>query len=322
MAGDTLQPAGGIDEASRLLVGVVDRAQLGAFVQRPFDRDAEGGGYQAGGAVSITVGHAQGAADVADCRLRPQCAEGDDLGHVVVPVALGGVADHLVTPVVREVEVYVRHLTPLYVEEALKDEAIGERVDVGDVQAVEDKAGGGRPAHAHGNVFAPGELGEVVDDQHVVREAGLPHHVQLVLEAAARLVGDRVEAALQARFAELGQMLVGRAALRQVGVWQVEAAELQLQVAGIGDALGVVHGLRQLGEAGAHLGLGLDVVDGRVHAHPLLVHHRGVGADAEQDVVVGGVLGRDVVAIDGSDEGNAGLAGDRHELLVGRRYLR
>ena len=197
-----------------------------------------------------------------------------------------------------------------------------ERVDVGDLQAVEDQAGGGGAAHAHGDAARPGELGEVVHHQHVVREPRIAHHVQLILEPATRLLGDRIVAPFQAGRGQVREVLVRGEAGGQVGVGQVQAAELQLQVARLRDALGVVHRLRQLGEAGADFGLGLHVVDRRVHAHALLVQHRGVGADAEENVVVRRVVRVNVVAVDGGDEGYAGLTGELDELLVDRRHLR
>ena len=171
--GDALQLLRRVDEAPHLVVEVVGAAHLGALRQGALDRHVQGVGHEPGDAVDLGVGHAEGAPDVADGRLRAHRAEGDDLRDVVVAVLLGDVADHLVAAVVGEVHVDVGHLASLDVEEALEDEAVGQRVDVGDAEAVEDDAGGGAAAHAHGDAAAAGEEGEVADDEHVVGEAGL-----------------------------------------------------------------------------------------------------------------------------------------------------
>ena len=316
VARDAFQPARGVDEALDLLVRLVDRAQLRRFLDRAVDRHIQRRRHQTGDAVRIAVCHAERAPNVPDRGLRAERAEGDDLGDVVVAVLLRRVADHLLAPVVREVHVHVRHLPPLDVEEALEDEVVGERVDVGDAEAVENEAGRRRSAHAHGDRLLMREDGEVVHDEHVVGEAGLAHDVQLVLQALANLFGGAWVASLQAGPGEIRQVLVGCQAGREVNVGQVEPAELQLKIASLRDALRVVDGLWQLGEAGAHLGLRLDVVDRRVHAHPLFVEHGGVRADAEQHVVVGRVVGVDVVAIDGGGQRDVKLAGELDELLV------
>ena len=91
VAGHPLQPAGGVHQALHLLVRLVDRAQVRVLLQRPFDRHAQGGRYQAGDPVGVAVAHAQGAADVADGGLCAQRPEGDDLGDVIGAVLLGGV---------------------------------------------------------------------------------------------------------------------------------------------------------------------------------------------------------------------------------------
>ena len=66
------------------------------------------------------------------------------------PVALDHVADDLVAPVVREVDVHVRHRDPLGVQEALEDEPVADRVHVGDAEAVGDeRARRGAAARPH-----------------------------------------------------------------------------------------------------------------------------------------------------------------------------
>jgi hypothetical protein len=78
---------------------------------------------------------------------------------------------------------------------------------------------------------------------------------------------------------------------------------------------GVVAGLGQVGEQGAHLGRGLEPVLGGHPAAFVLAHEAAVG-DAEQYVVRGvglGVLEIDVV---GGDEGHVLLVGEGHQFAL------
>ncbi len=78
--------------------------------------------HQLGEPVDLAVGHLQHAADVAQHGARLQRAEGDDLRDLVGAVFLLDVADHLVAPVLAEVDVEVRHRHAVGIEEALEEQ--------------------------------------------------------------------------------------------------------------------------------------------------------------------------------------------------------
>ena len=87
------------------------------------------------------VEHAGG---VLDRGLGLEPAEGGDLGDPVGAVLLGDVGDHLAAAVVVEVDVEVGHRRALGVEEALEEQSVLERAQVGDAQGVgRDRAGAG-----------------------------------------------------------------------------------------------------------------------------------------------------------------------------------
>ncbi len=71
---------------------------------------------------------------------------GDDLGDPVGPVLLGDVADDVAATALVEVDVDVGHRGALGVEEPLEDQAVLERVEVGDAKRVRDDGAGCRPA--------------------------------------------------------------------------------------------------------------------------------------------------------------------------------
>ena len=63
-------------------------------------------------------------------------AEGDHLGHPVLTPLVGGVAHHLAATTVVEVDIDVGCRRTLGVEESLEQQAVRDRVDVGDAQRV------------------------------------------------------------------------------------------------------------------------------------------------------------------------------------------
>src|SRR5690606_33456333 len=145
--------------------------------------------------------HAQRLADVAHGRLARQRPEGDDLGHPVVAVLAGDVADDLVAAVVLEVEVDVGHLAPAQDEEALEDELVLEWVEAGDAKGIGAAAADGRAAAgADQDAAVASEAYEDPDDQEVDHEAHLVDDVQLVGQALGPRPVD-LPVALQAALA-------------------------------------------------------------------------------------------------------------------------
>ena len=126
--------------------------------------------------------------------------EGDDLGDVVAAVALGRVADHLVPVAGVEVHVDVGHRDAARVEEALEQEVVLDRVEVGDPERVGHRAARrAAAARAHADVAVAGVLDEVPHDQEVRREPHRLDDLQLVGEALDDPVVERAAPALASR---------------------------------------------------------------------------------------------------------------------------
>ena len=70
--------------------------------------------------------------------------EGDDLRHLVAPVAVGRVADQVVPVTGVEVHVDVGHLPAAGVQESLEQQVVAQRIETGDTQAVRDGTTGRR----------------------------------------------------------------------------------------------------------------------------------------------------------------------------------
>ena len=176
-----------VDQALDLLVGRILLLEKLLALQRLGERHRLGRivGHQLADAVDLAIGHAEHAADVAQHRARLQLAEGDDRGDAVVAVLVAHVADHLVAPVLAEVDVEVRHRHALGIEEALEQQAPAQRIEVGDLERPGDQRARARAAaRPDRNVVVLGPLDEVGDDQEVAGEAHLLDHVELVARAA------------------------------------------------------------------------------------------------------------------------------------------
>ena len=186
---DAFYLPGGIDEVADDGVLMVNGLEFAIFVHGPGQGHGGRVRHQPGHPVHIAVGHAQRPPHIPDGRPCSQRAEGDYLGHVVLAVFLGDIGDDLIAAVVLEIEVDVRHLLALHVEEALEDQLVLQGIDVGDVKRIEYEARGGAPSHAEEDTALLGEGYQVPDDQEVVGEIGLSYHVQLVVQSFHRFGG-------------------------------------------------------------------------------------------------------------------------------------
>jgi hypothetical protein len=177
LAPQPLEAGGGVEHLAGLGVVVAGHPQLG----RELERLGQGAllaqhrrGHGLGQVVAQLVGEPEHPGRVADGLLGLDGGEGDDLGDVVGPVLLGGVADHVAAPALVEVQVDVGHLVAARVEEPLEHQPVGDRVEVGDAQAVGDaRPGGAPPPRADPDAVLAGVAAQVGHDQEVAGEAEL-----------------------------------------------------------------------------------------------------------------------------------------------------
>ena len=255
-------------------------------------------------------------AGVLDGRLGLDRAVGDDLRDPVRAPLLGHVPDHVGAPALVEVDVDVGHGHALGVEEALEDQAVDQRVEVGDAHGVgDDGAGRGAAAGAHGDAVVLRPHDEVGDDQEVGREAHLADDPDLVLGLLAPLLVVAVRVAAVHALPHLGaeQLVLGLEAIRDGEPGhQVDGLEHAGGVDPVGDQqLAVAAALlpQVAGVQAVHLGGGLDVVAGAVEPEPVRVDQGLAGLDAQQHVLRLGVGLAGVVRVVGDDGRDAELPG-------------
>ena len=188
VAVEALERHGEIEQPRHLLVAGADLPELRLLLQRLREgrRMRRVERNQLRNPVDLAVRHAEHPPDVADRGARLKRSEGDDLGHPVGAVLVLDVADHLVPPVLAEIDVEVGHRHPVGVQETLEEEPETQRVEIGDGQRPGDhRTRAGTAARTHRNPLLLGPLDEVGDDQEVARITHLDDGPELELQAFA-----------------------------------------------------------------------------------------------------------------------------------------
>ena len=225
------------------------------------------------------------------------------------------VVDDALAPVHGEVDVHVRHRLAARVEHALEEEVVADRVDVGDLEAVRDeRAGGGAAAGADADAVPLREGDEVPDDEEVVGEAHLADGLQLVLQSFAQSRVDLVVALCEALLAQLDEVVERVAVVGHRVLRQEDAAELDLDVAALGDFERAAQRVVVAGEVERHLLRRLEVEVIGVELPVVRVLQRVAGLDAEERLVRARVVVHEVVDVAGRDRRQLALGGERGEL--------
>ena len=200
LAAQPLERAGRVDDLLRLRLALVGGRELRGQPQRLLDRMVathHRRGIHLAEAVPHRRREAEDARGVADPLLALDRLERDDLRDVVGAVLRARVPDHLVTATLVEVHVDVRHLDPLGIQEALEDQPVPQRIDVGDPKAIgHDRAGGRSSARSDADALLASEPDQVPDHQEVPGEAHLEDHAHLQVESIPDLRGQRIAVAL------------------------------------------------------------------------------------------------------------------------------
>ena len=312
-----------VDDLAHELVLVVGLAQLLIGLERLLEAHLDAVRHELCDAVDGAVGQTHDAPRVAHRGLRRELRERDDLRHALAPVLLRHVGDHALAAVHREVDVDVGHRLAPGVQEALEEQVVAQRVEIGDAQRVgHDRPRRRAAARPHRDAVGLGEAHEVPDDQEVVREAHLADRLELELEPVAHALLDRAVALEHALLAEAPQH-PERVVAGLVEARQVDAVEIEHDVAALGD----LERRREQDVAApgrhraAHLVGRLEVEVLRREAEAVRVREQVVGLDAEQRLVRLGILGAQVVHVAGADHREAGVGGQGEQPGVDRAVL-
>ena len=328
-----LDGEGGVDDAAVVGIRVVGVHEVLAeevllalhLVHRELELGGGVRGDHLGQALALEDREVEHAGGVVDGLLGLDRGVGDNVADAVSTVELADMLDDLEPSLIVEVHIDIRHLRALEGQEPLEHEAVLQGVEGRDVHGVgNDGAGRRATAGSHADAVLLGPPDVLLDDQEVVGEALGADDVVLVLEALADV--DAVHGLAvpvitvahgQSRLALGAEPLLGGLSLLEVREFgQEHRRPVELVVALGRDLERVVAGLGAPGEELAHLVLALEVELGPLHVLAVALVDLGVGADAGQGVLDGGVLAPEVVDVVGGHDLDVELSCELDELLI------
>ena len=334
MARGAFQALADVDDPLRQLFLLIGVGQCRRILESFFERHPEVGGHHLRDAVAVGEGEIQHTRHVAHHGLRLHRPERDDLGHILAPVLLGDVVDHLSAPVLAEVDVDVRRADAFFVQEPLEDQTVLHRIDVGDLERVGHKASRGRTAAgADRDPAILREADEVADDQEVGREADAMDDADLASESRL-VIGQRNLEPPRRRerlqhFEPLGEPLAGHLleeGLGGVARRHVELRELragvELELHHVGDLHGVRKRIGHMAEECFHLERTLHIELVGLEGKAIRIRQLLARADAQQHRMRLVVVLMKVVRVVGGHKRQTGFLPDAHQTLVHLGLLR
>ena len=155
VARHSFQLAGDVEHLADARIALTHLLKAGLLRECVLQLDVELIRDQLRDSVDFADLHVEHAADVLDRRARAERAERDDLRDLLAAVLLGDVLNDLAAAMRAEVDVDIGHADALRIEEALEQQAVLQRIDVGDLHRIADQTAGRRSAPGtHGNIDA------------------------------------------------------------------------------------------------------------------------------------------------------------------------
>ncbi len=262
---------------------------------------APGAPHRAGQGGGHVLGQAQRLAHVADRRTRAIADLGGADGGAVAAVTFIDVLDHLLAPLVLEVDVDVGRLAPLLRKEALEQHVLLGRVDRGDAQAEAHHRIGRRAAPLTEDALAARPGDDVVHGQEVVLVLHMADQLELLAEGLDHRPRDvAAPDPPGAGHGQIAQVLRGRLAGRDRLVGVLVAQGVETEGGGLDDLARALQGVLVALEQPRHLradlqmpfGVGLQPIAGFVDGHAMAHAGQHVLQPAPfGDVVEGAVAG-------------------------------
>ncbi len=251
-------------------------------------------------------------ADVAHRAARPVVDHGGGHAGALAAVLAVDVLDHLLAPLMLEIDVDIRRLAALGRDEALEQQVHAGRVDRGDAQAVADRRVGGRAAALAEDAPRAREADDVVHGQEIGGVIELADQFQLMVDLRLHLVRQADgPAAARALFRQRLQHRLRRPAVRRDLVRILVAQLVEAEAASFGDRQRLRQRIRPAAEQRRHRRRPLDMAlavlaeqpgAGFVDRHALAHAGQHVGQRPPRRRVHQHVVGRDQPGAAGAGE--------------------
>ena len=314
MAGQTFERTARIDQALDARVLLIVLFQFRRNFQRAGERHVQLKRDGFGNGVYLGIWIAQHAAHVAHDRAGAHRSERDDLADVIRAVTPGDVIDDLLTALITEIHIDIRHGDAFRIEESLEQQAVTQRIELGDIHAVSDDGAGARTASGpDDNALTAGVVDEIPDNEEVIDVTHLGNHADFVFHAVARFRRDGLIALGKPFFTQAAEHLLAGFARLGGEAGQLGFAEDEIDVTALGNFLCALDGIGVFGKDFAHFLFALDVQLAGFHAHAVGIVERLAGLDAHEHFLRVRVFAAEVVAVICRQQGNARFAADLHE---------
>lgn len=212
------------------------------------------------------------------------------------------VVEEFVAARAADINVNIGAVATLLVEEALEIEAPAERADTGNAEAISDHGAGSGTAGDGGNAAAAGFFDDVPDEKKIRREIEFFDDFELAREARKNFGTQRAVEAARAFKAELPKIGEWRFAFGDGKFGEDELAELELEIAAIGDFERVAEQLEMIGKEALHFGGGLEPRFGSGDFWGLDGGEQAAGSDGVDGAMVKILFGLEEVDVVGGDE--------------------
>ncbi len=234
------------------------------------------------------------------------------MGDIVATVFIDDIVEDFVAAIVGEVDIDIGHADAFGVEEAFEEEAVGDWVEVGDVEGPSDNcAGGGTATRADDDFLVFGVFDEVVDNQEVGVESHLVDGLEFVVKAGLIFGWNcgAFEAVAETLFAKFAEVFFGGFVVGGLKCGDEVLVELKVDIAHFGDFQSVFD------HFGGVFVIFFDFVDGAKGkvafvAHAVFLVDGGAGLDTEEDIVDFFVFGARIMGVEGEDEAEVVLFGE------------
>ena len=334
MAHHAFEPLGDFHQFLDARLPLDQARQRRGLFQRFFQGDVQLVRDELGDAVRFAVGKLHGPRHVLQrgfCRHGPKR---DDLRHVFPAVLLRDVVNHFAAAVHAEINVNVGQGNALRIQEALEEQIVLQRVEVGDPQRIGHEAPGRRAASgADRNLAFFGEPHEVPDNQKVAGKLHLLNRADLALQAFGVLAQAAAQQSppghlfqtrpprLESLARDFFKIAVVRLARRNLEIREGMRDFFDAQLAPLRDLDRARDRLRHFREDLVHFfgGLHVELVVGELHA--LGVAARAAGLDAEEKVVGRRILFAEIVGVVGHYQRNVGLLRQLDQARVDAFFL-
>ncbi len=318
-----------IDDLPHLRLVFICLRQRRRILQRLIDGDVQRRGNHLRDPIHLRVGHIHHSADVLDRRLRRHRAEGDDLRHILAPVFLGHVLDHLAAPIHAEVDVDIGHAHALWIQKALEQQLVLQRIHIRDRHRIGDERARSRSApRSYWNpVFfrVTDEIPhdhEVTGELHLLDDLNFPRQPLLVVAdlmfqpSLCLQLAQQIQPSSKSFTTHSLKVAVDIHSRRYIESREGIAHLIQFEIAPLGDRQSALQHVGLAAEDLLHLLVALDEELVGLELHAVFFSDRFAGLYADHHVLGVSIVLTQVVAVIGRNHRNAQFAGD--SKLIGK----